>query len=95
VKNGKKCLPKMQIKKEKSLRDYLMFKNQDYFTIMECSKDQRRGQCLSPHPLLLRIAIALPVLGVIIFGAPEWWGQAEGEAPWNVMIGAKLVVYPK
>jgi len=31
VKNGKNCQPEMKIKKEKSLRDYLMFKNQDYF----------------------------------------------------------------
>jgi hypothetical protein len=29
MKNGKNCMSKMQFKKEKSLWDYVMFKNQD------------------------------------------------------------------
>jgi hypothetical protein len=31
VKNGKNCQPKIKIKKETSLPDHVMFKNQDYF----------------------------------------------------------------
>jgi hypothetical protein len=88
----------MKIKKETSSWDHLIVQKSGLFlynsgNVLKTRKGERACPLPLPTPAHCDSAL-LPVPGVIIIGCARVAGQAEGKAPWNVIVGVKLVVYP-
>jgi hypothetical protein len=90
VKNGKKCMPKMQFKKEKSLWDHMILKKTKIilYNTGNVLKTQG-GDSACPLPLPTpRIAI---VRNYLFWGSSQLGARHSGgvkpkeKAPWNVM----------
>ena len=77
------------IEKGKSLQDHMIFKKSRLIVYKpENGLKNKGGDSACPLPLptsALCDSVLLFVLGSSQLGAPQWRGQTEGEAPWNVM----------